>query len=314
MSKFFTAYDTIACDGYGPGLNKTIMALKAALYDGSVKYVPGTKILSLVGGSALANNVPAFAHPIIMRVTEADHSSEYGVYIDSRSYGRIDPASGEFSVKNDIEYKLHVARAELNYIWVNENGDWLRDVSPIPMAIYASWMSEAIGRRFALDPREQFNIAILAGIFYCSQFSDKEELDEKEKLYLVNSVTRAIKASAKDVLEIVDKVSVIRNLREFCARAEEVSGSIRLKELNPGLVYAILGNTWYGLNAAHNIAVAIEHPPTWIAILLSSFTERSFSKSQIAKITERSTFKRDGEQFVRSIRNLISTSGCIVRD
>jgi hypothetical protein len=56
------------------------------------------------------------------------------------------------------------------------------------------------------------------------------------------------------------------------------------------------------------VAVALEHPPTWIAILISAFTERSFKNSQISKLTERSNYKRDGDNFVRAVSKLLQVT------
>jgi hypothetical protein len=301
MSIFRTAYDTTACVGYQ--LSKTSTAINAAYYDGSVDRIPDTNIRSIVGGSALANNVPAFAHPLLV-----DIDNNKLLFIDARSYGKIDINSNSFKVRNETEYNLLVTRAKLNEVWIKDNPLWLRDISYIPMSIFSSWISESISRRFALDPREQFNLAILAAIFYNSLFTDEAEITEHEKLRLINSISRSIHASTTDVMEIIDKVSVVNNVFEYCSHAEEISGSIRLKELNPGILYSILGNTWFGTNAKEMVAVALEHPPTWIAILISAFTERSFKNSQISKLTERSNYKRDGDNFVRAVSKLLQVT------
>jgi hypothetical protein len=301
MSIFRTAYDTTACVGYQ--LSKTSTAINAAYYDGSVDRIPDTNIRSIVGGSALANNVPAFAHPLLV-----DIDNNKLLFIDARSYGKIDINSNSFKVRNETEYNLLVTRAKLNEVWIKDNPLWLRDISYIPMSIFSSWISESISRRFALDPREQFNLAILAAIFYNSLFTDEAEITEHEKLRLINSISRSIHASTTDVMEIIDKVSVVNNVFEYCSHAEEISGSIRLKELNPGILYSILGNTWFGTNAKEMVAVALEHPPTWIAILISAFTERSFKNSQISKLTERTNYKRDGDNFVRAVSKLLQVT------
>jgi hypothetical protein len=297
-----TAYDTTACVGYN--LSKTVSAIEAAYSEGSVQIVPLTNIKQVVGGTALSNNIPAFSHPLITIV----HNREIGdMFIDVRSFGVFDNVNQVFKVRNDIDYKLMVARAKLNYLWVEENQVQLRDVSNAPMAIFASWISEAIGRRFALDPREQFNLGILAAIFYNSQFTNETEFNERDKLRSINAITRALRASAQDVIDILDKVSLVKSVTEFCALSEEVTGSIRLKELNVGILFSIMGGTWFGTNAKEMVAVAIEHPPTWLAILLASFTERTFRNSQIAKLTERNSFRQSGEDFVRATLNLIKT-------
>jgi len=296
---FKTAYETTACVGYR--LDKTITSLKAAYISGDATLIPSYNIYSLIGGSVISNEVPAFAHPLIVDI----RNDSKALFIDSRSFGRFDTLNNLFKITNEVEYTLLLTRAKLNAIWLEGKEPWLRDVSPIPIAMYATWISESVGRRFALDPKEQFDLGILAAIFYISQFSDKVELEEKDKLRMVNSITRALRASAQDVIEILDKVSVISNVFEFCGKAAEITNSIRLKELNPGVLFTIIGGTWFGVNAKEMLAVAVEHPPTWISILLSSFTERTFKNSQISKITERSNFKKTGEDFVRAALNML---------
>lgn len=293
-----TAYETTACVGYR--IDKTTAALKVAFHTGGLEYDPTYNIYKLFDRNAACNDVPAFAHPIAININEADM-----LFIDVRSFGKWDDGANEFKVRNEIDNTLLVARAKLNSIWINETPTWLRDVSPAPMALFASWISEAVGKRFALDPKEQFNLGILAAIFYNSQFTDSVELDERDKLRAINAVTKALRASAQDVMEIMDKVSIVNNVFEFCSRAEEISGSIRLKELNPGVLFGILGGTWFGANAREMVAVAIEHPPTWMAILLSAYTERTFKNSQISKLTERNSFKKSGEDFVAATVNLL---------
>lgn len=296
---FKTAYETTACMGYK--LEKTIDTLKAAYYNDDVIPIEKYNIYSLNGGTPISNNVPSFAHPLLVNFDNKDEM----LIVDSRNYGRFISEQNIFKVQNQTDYNLMLARAKLNYIWVNNKPNWLRDISTIPLSIFSSWISEAVGKRFALNPKEQFDLGILAAIFYLSLFSDDVELEEKDKLRLINIITRSLHASAQDVITILDKVSVISNIFEFCSNAEKVTDSVRLRELNPGLLYTILGGTWFGTNAKEMIAVSIEHPPTWIAIMISAFTDRTFKNSQIVKITERTAYKKVGDDFIRSVLNTL---------
>ena len=249
---FKTAYETTACMGYK--LEKTIDTLKAAYYNDDVIPIEKYNIYSLNGGTPISNNVPSFAHPLLVNFDNKDEM----LIVDSRNYGRFISEQNIFKVQNQTDYNLMLARAKLNYIWVNNKPNWLRDISTIPLSIFSSWISEAVGKRFALNPKEQFDLGILAAIFYLSLFSDDVELEEKDKLRLINIITRSLHASAQDVITILDKVSVISNIFEFCSNAEKVTDSVRLRELNPGLLYTILGGTWFGTNAKEMIAVSIE--------------------------------------------------------
>lgn len=295
---FKTAYDTTACSGYK--LNTTIDALNIALVNYDITRIDDYNIYTLYGNTVTSNAVPAFANPILMNYNKEDI-----LVIDVRSFGRYDSQTAEFKIQNKPDYTLALNRAKLNSVWLSERSSLLQTVSSIPMTIFASWISESIGRRFALNPKEQFDLGILAAIFYNSQFNNEEELDERNKLRIINTITRNLRASAQDVITILDKTNNIRNVTDFCKNAEIVTESIRLRELSPGILFTILGGTWFGTNAKEMVAIATEHPPTWIAILMAAFNERTYKNSVIVKITERSSYSKLGNDFLRSVLNLI---------
>lgn len=300
-----TAYDTTACSGYV--LNKVTHAADVAQANGMLEHdEDGYNLYLVKGGSSVVDEIPLFTHPVILSNNNADPV----LCVDLRAYGKWDRDQNTFNIKNNTEHNLAIHRGRLNDIWLNNDPSILRNISPAPMALYAAWISEAVGRRFALDPKEQFNLAILAAIFYSSQFHNKDSLDEEEKLKLINNVAKNVRASASDVLAIIDKVDVIHSLSEFCKLTEEVTGSVRMREFNPGILFAIVGGSWFGaINAKELIAVALEHPPTWITVLLYAFNDKSFHNTQISKITERSTYRDLGKDYVRAVLNLLHVMG-----
>jgi len=295
---FKTAYDTTACSGYR--LDSTTATLKIAFINRDIEKIDNYNIYLLHGGNAAANDVPSFAHPLLMNIENKDN-----LFLDVRSFGKYDNVDGTFKVQNKPDHTLALIRAKLNSVWIDDASRSFRNISHIPMAIYASWISESVGRRYGLNPKEQFDLGILAAIFYNSQFTDTVGLDERDKLRIINTLTRALHASAQDVITILDKISVVNNVADFCAKAEEATESVRLRELNPGILYMLLGGTWFGTNAKENIAVAVEHPPTWVSILVAAFSERTYKNSQIVKITERNSYRKLGDDFLRATLNLI---------
>jgi hypothetical protein len=320
MTKFNTAYNTRACRDFVMG--KTIDALERAFHDGQLKASEHGGVWYVEGGASVIDAVPAFAHPLLLeRMSDkslspgdSDDSKHVVLVSDMRPFGKWDPAQLVFRVRNTVEYNLTDYRTQLNRIWLERNPSLLRDVSQLPLSVYCSWVSESLAKRFALDPREQLNLAIFAGIFYCSLFSDTDNLvfDEREKLRITQAVSRAARASAHDVLKIIDELPKVTNHHEFvgigdfCRLAADVSGSIRLKDLNVGLLFLIVGGTWFGTNAKEIIAVALEHPPTWLAILMAAASERTYRNSIIAKIIERGMSKDAGKNYMHSVMGLIA--------
>jgi hypothetical protein len=302
MTVFKTAYDTTACEGFVT--RKTAEALQVAFINGQLTGHAGDSIIHTVqGGGSVVDAVPAFAHPMLL---ELDHKPVLAV--DLRSVGRWDPNQHEFVIRNEIERALIMRRAQLNEVWLGAHADSLKSLSQLPMTVYASWLNESIAKRFALDAREQLTLAILACVFYNSLFTNEAELAEEDKNRLAGQIARVCRASAEDVFAVLDQVTVIPNIHAFCSKAMDVTGSIRLRDLNVGLVWAILGGTWYGVNAREVVAVALEHPPTWIAVLLAAYNERSFKNSGITKITERPSNKDNGGNFLRSVLNLVDSA------
>lgn len=295
-----TAYDTTACNSFL--MKKTIDSVVVAQSHGQLTNTPNLHVKMVEGGNSVSDAIIAFAHPL----EYSDFNKSIYLAIDVRGYGKFDPTQNIFRVRNEMEYKLALHRATLNQVWISDSPTILRDISQLPISIFASWISEAIAKRYALDPLEQLNLAILAAVFYNSQFSNGTELDEREKMRAVNSISRALRVSAQDILNVMDKVSVVSSVADFCSQAEEITGSVRLKEMNTGLLFAILGGTWFANNAKELVAVALEHPPTWLAILLAAFSERSFKNSVIAKITERNSYRDMGKSYMLATLNLIN--------
>lgn len=314
-----TAFDTLACDGFGPILKKIVNSIEVALVYGSLKPEEDTgnsnessnnnktvkyeNVLFVKGTSSEENEIPMFSHPVLI----SKDNKQY-IVSDLRNYGKYDSTQNKFIVKQETDYKLAVHRADINDIWINSDPNILRDISHIPLAIYSTWIAESVAKRFALDPREQFMLTILSGIYYYSLFNQADkELNETDKLRLVNVLIKSLHASSKDILSVTDICSNITDIKHFCDLAEKVTGSIRLRDLNPGTLYATIGGTWYSsnLNSREILAVAIEHPPTWITLLLYCISERSYKNSQLAKITERNMYRNASEDFVKSVLNLI---------
>jgi hypothetical protein len=257
MKRFATAYDTTQCSGYV--LDRLEMSLKAALVAGALSSAneAGT-ILQVQGGQPLADAVPEFAHPWAIE-SEHTHAQERTIVFDARPFGAFDRLHWQFVVRNEIEYRLQMRSVQLNDIWVNDDPALLRDVSPVAMSLFASWVSENVARRFALDPREQLNLAIFAAIHYLSLFLDDDAIDTGTRMKLAMQVSRALRCPAEEVLTMLEKLPNLNpGITAFCEAAADATGSVRLQQFNPGILISIVKGTWFGINAAEMLAVA--HP------------------------------------------------------
>lgn len=319
MTIYQTAYDTTACSGYR--IKNTQDKLEEGALAGALRNVrvrtnhneEGFSLCLLEGGNSAADVIPYFKHPMLMPYKKLK-DPEIQFAVDVRDFGAWNAPNQMFRVKNRPEYDWNIKRAILNYVWMTERPEILRDISLIPAQTYAMLMSECVARRFALDPAEKIKVAVLACYFYLGLFNpDREAVrDEMELAKLVSMISRATKVPATAIMPIIEGIPLIPSLEMLCQYIIDATGSPALSEgLNVGVLMLIMNGTWYGNNARENLSVALEHVPTWLMCVAASLREATFKRSQLAKISM--IFDRQGaaDNFIRSLDVLIGGSTVI---
>jgi hypothetical protein len=312
MPIFRTAYDTLACHGFI--LDKIRHPLEEAYVRGALPAIGSSGACKLVGNNdKLTDGIPVFDHPFEITDSMATmtgnniHDPHVFVVGDLRRFGRFDPHQKEFVVKVRNDYGFQLVRTVLNQIWVTDAPSTLGNCSPLPMKFYGIWVADAIARRYYLDPHEKLRLQVLASIFYAGLFYDIH--DHWDKNRVAAQVKRAIGVDAKFIFDALEYVKQpINSLIEFVDIVKEAIDTVRLKELNHGILYAALKGTWYGVNNDAVVAVALEHPPTWLAMLYVAINDRSYSKSQIATLIQ-NWDKRDKGRTLEMALSRLAQSG-----
>lgn len=305
MSISRTAYDTTACRGY------LIQKIKDGLQKASIKNLifPNQKFnnIYLIQSEHLVDElVPSFNHPIEF----SNSTGQLCVAVDVRPYGRKDSATGEYVVRDNNAYNGVIMRALTTKIWIYDDvgPNQLRTFSLLPLNVYANWIGEAVAKRLALEPNDQFTVSILAAVLYLNLFwtdDVSKSPSEMDKTFLVSTITRGLGFKADSVYDIAHAWAGLRNVEDFCNACKDQTQSVRMRDLNPTTLFAMVGGYWYGNNGRELIAAALEHPPTWISLLWQAMTDRSYKNAGLAKILERSTYKRQSEQFNMALANLV---------
>lgn len=300
MTIYLTAYDTVAGNGYLPTVKKIVQALEEVVINHPYEIDENNENVYKLY-SHERTEVPVFFHPIEIKV-----KGESKLFLDLRQYAKMDRSTGNYSYKLTNESSFHINRGLLNAIWIEKDPQIMLNISPIPMVVFSGWISENISRRFALDPKDQLNIAIFAAYYYYCLFSDNDVFDEEDLHRITSAISRNLRCSSTDVISILDNTTgLITGVQDFCSQLENVTSNLRLRNFNQTLLFQLLGGSWFGTNARELLAVALEHPPTWIALVLAAFTERTYRNTILAKTAERKANKTAGENFSRAVFNLI---------
>ncbi|MDR3392293.1 MAG: hypothetical protein P4L77_11225 [Sulfuriferula sp.] len=307
MTIFKSAYDTLACRDFV--MTKIRHALDAVLHTGHLQSIPGSATAKqLEGGVAIANEVPSFIHPFVMDMgTVGSHvggQAKPFAVADVRMFGKYDIHKAAFvvGISNKTQYAFHILRTRLTNCWVQEAPSLLLNVSPMGMKTYSAWISQQVSRKLLLDARESMILQAYAAFFYWSLFQEDHPLHSNDKNRAAASIMKATGISSQLVLGVVEHFEKpLAGVEEFCRLSKEVVGSIRLAQLNEGLLFALLANTWFGNDKQEVTAVAVEHPPTWLAMVSMASQDRSYHNTEINRLIERLDRKDKGQTFVRAL-------------
>ncbi len=307
MSTFSTAYDTVACQAYAGRIKMVETALKEAdamqllkPISFNIANVPYTITVKLVcGGHARLDSIANFNHPVYCQ----DQMGKLVSYVDARNFGRWDKAQSRFRISNQDELLWQIRRAVLQHLWINEPRGSLRDISILPMKVYANVIAETLERRFALNPAGRVRVATAAAYGYLNLFTDGEEADFDKTAV---KISQALGSWGREQVDsVLSEIQPIAGLEDLCEQIKAVSGSVRLEEFNYGMLMTLLSGSWYGNNSREVVCVGLEHIPTWIMMIWSSVSEATFKRSTLAKLVQQYDTRGVGDSFDTAMRAML---------
>lgn len=246
-------------------------------------------------------DIPSFMHPLFV-----DQQPVHGLFVDVRPYVSKNRLSGEMKITSTADYNLALARAGLEQIWRNEPSSVLRSVGPLPASVYASWLAESISKKFGIGPEDQYKLTIFSAWMYFSLFADEVTPNDADYLRVAKSISTATRIPVEVVMEILDGQDYIKDIADYCGRLEEIV-DVRLRGFTPVLLMPLLAATWYGANSQQIIAIAIEHVPTFIAVVLAASSERAYHRAKLADIMDHCPAKGTKRDFEMHMTALLKS-------
>lgn len=295
---FKSAYETLACRSYN--ISDIKKYLNLARIDGTLleARTPGkSKVIRDVFVVGPDNTeVPAFSHPF--RLEDKD---EVVYVIDGRPYLR--KGIDGFTITNVSEYNQLLIRAALSKDWETTPNSLL-SLGDLPIIVFSRWMSNAITSRLGLTPEDQVKLMVVTLFYWYSLFRN-DEFDDKDKNNIARKISKISYIPTNITMGLIDTIGYMEDVNAYIDTVIKVVGSTRLEKLNAGLLFSMMGGSWFGLNSKEIIAVAIEHPPTFVSIIAAALESRSYRKSIIGRLVLDNDKKQLGKTFTHSLYSML---------
>lgn len=301
MTIIQSAYDTTVMRG--SNVSKIRQAVETAYAHFELREI-GQGISIVAGGGAAVSATPVFNYPVLIK----DSSGNDICVFDARTLVTFSPNEMEmYRVREPYKFDAYHIGAALSLQWTQGMSSRLRDMSQLPLAVYANWFGEMLTVRFGVDAGTQLKISILAAIFYLNQFCEGEPT-ERDRAFFVVAIQRACGYRNSDIQPIVDAHPFIQDIEHLCECIREYTQKVQLEDLNAATLVATAGGYWYYNNGREAIAVALEYPPMWLQIVYQAITDRGFKKARLTTILERNTYRKFYQDYVRQLASLAMPS------
>ena len=292
-------YETTPCSSYQ--LKEIVSSLQRAIVNGELgtaKTLKNVPVEGLREVPPYSKAIQPFSHPISF-----DHLGKQEFVIDTRPFTTA-TRDLEVKISNATEYQFMVLRGRLTMSWVKDGPQAFLNMGDLPARVFTRLLSEGIVRRMGLTPMDQMSLAIVTAYYFFCQFAP-EDKEQGQVLRTAARIARITAAPVDKVLATIEELPYLNNVVEYCNILEQVVGTPRLNKFSAGMLYSIVGGSWFGAASREVVAVALEYPPYLYAMLYMALNDRGYHSSYFTKLTESVNKGSAGKDFSYSLAHYL---------
>lgn len=243
------------------------------------------------------SEVPRFTQPILF---ELPGNRGTMVAVDLRQF-----QGGNAFIKEQIALLEH--RALLTLYGARE-GNLGAFYHPVAEVAFANILAGMISQRFGIDPKLKMQITVVAAAHYYNITHSLENgYSDTDLPMMMQQIVKNFRLPADVVEAVLDKCEYGVDMESFCANVKRVDDTDRTASFSPGLLINSTGGLWFGVNAAETLGVAMEHAPTFCALLYEALGDGSYSRGEMAKrLKYVSSVRQKADTFRKAMRSITS--------
>lgn len=288
---FRTAYSTNAASSF---FSKEILShLTIAAAEGNLLQIDPKipSLRGLVDRGAVGKSIPPFEHPVhLEKTTSVDVGDGSGYWvIDLRPYAsRVVAQDGSISVPNEGPARILVNRAKLEMYWNQYQPTEMMFWGDLPFVVFARWIAGLVKGKMQLTVRDISQVQVLSAFYFYCLFYTEEQLDARKIEGAATRISRILGVPSDQVKIWCKEVGYMANINDFSQKLTEVVDNPSMRMIDAKYIINLTMNSWFGsADAKALIAVSLEFPPAFIAMVLAAGETSMYRKSTIGESVER---------------------------
>lgn len=281
----------------------------------AVKSYNGIVPVFITGCRDSEKTVPPFTHPIFIK----NFNDKSYLFTDMTPFvgAGADLADISNKIRRREEFDFAKSRTIASLLWSGGDIDRFKTSMSFAGEVYATWIAQAISRAFAIDFMDQLKIQLIVLGFYHSLFVEGGVVysqNSDEAALCTNRAVKAFRMSFQDAIAFYRDLDVpLSNVDDLCVAIVNKLNNVNLNPLpnrpdtgfNLRVMLGLISDAWYSTNSKQILAVALEHPPTFCAIVHYCIKYNNFRRQTMGQIIQLVGKGGKADSFTRSYDAMI---------
>lgn len=251
------------------------------------------------------NDIPNFAH--IINIGDERNPQ---LVVDGRQYMSYDERTGVTRLRAANDWQLQCIRVALTNEMLESGTAPFARLTDFPAKVFMDLISGTLVQRYTLRPLAEMQLRVISCLYYQAMISPELRAVGNDRLRFADIITRVSGVPIDFVVQMLDPEgrSTIGDLANANDLALELSSrTLGMGTLKFADLHTLVKSSWFGTNAAENVGIALEHLPTWIAILYTAVSDKSYRKSKITERAEKVGRSNDIRNFIDLVGRQVSS-------
>jgi hypothetical protein len=225
--------------------------------------------------------------PMFTQFVDIGTRDEPKLLIDGRQYFKYEPRSGTYRLTANNDWSFQCIRMALNSRVLKGDEAMFSRFGDIPAKVFSRWVSGPLVTKFGLSIESQMALFVIGAYYYYAMcMPELQDANPESRQQFAPVVSRITGVPPDFVINTILEVGPLRNADDLAEAMSTKSYQERTGRLKFQDVYLLLSSSWFGTNARENVGVALEHPPTFIAMLYMAVGDRSYRKTVLSQRAE----------------------------
>jgi len=243
--------------------------------------------------------------PMFTQYIDLGQPGKPKLLIDGRRYFKYEPRSGTYRLVANNDWSFECIRLSLNITTLVGDETAFSRLGDLPAKVFNRWVSGPLITRYQLTPEAQQALYVISAFYYYAMLMPElGEANPDVRTQFAPVVSRITGVPPDFVVDVIVEVGELNNIDDLIYAMSTKSRQERTGELKFKDLYLLLSNSFY--NQRENVGVALEHLPTYIAMLYTAVGDRSYRKTVIMQRAEQVARPHELKSFLDMTFGLVS--------